>query len=99
MCRTDLHLALGELPPRRPGVVLGHEVVGTVDEVGAGTQRFAVGDRIGVPWLAGTDGTCRFCRRGRGVTPITVSYPMAEAHLALADLADGRYSGAAVLHN
>src|SRR3954454_648042 len=65
VCRTDLHLAVGDLPPRRPGVVPGHEVVGTVDAVGAGTQRFTIGDRIGVPWLAGTDGTCRFCRRGR----------------------------------
>jgi propanol-preferring alcohol dehydrogenase len=64
VCRTDLHLAAGELPPRRPLVVPGHEVVGPVDAVGPGAQRFAVGDRIGVPWLAGTDGSCRFCRRG-----------------------------------
>ena len=64
VCRTDLHLAEGDLPPRRPGVVPGHEVVGRVAAAGIGTTRFAVGDRIGVPWLAGTDGTCRFCRRG-----------------------------------
>jgi propanol-preferring alcohol dehydrogenase len=64
VCRTDLHLAEGDLPPRRPGVIPGHEVVGRVAALGAETTRFAVGDRIGVPWLAGTDGTCRFCRRG-----------------------------------
>jgi propanol-preferring alcohol dehydrogenase len=64
VCRTDLHLAEGDLPPRRRGVTPGHEIVGVVDAVGPGTARFAPGDRIGVPWLARTDGTCRFCRRG-----------------------------------
>jgi alcohol dehydrogenase, propanol-preferring len=64
VCRTDLHLAEGDLPPRRPSVTPGHEVVGRVDAVGSGASRFAVGDRVGVPWLASTDGTCRFCRRG-----------------------------------
>jgi propanol-preferring alcohol dehydrogenase len=65
VCRTDLHLAEGDLVPRRAGVALGHEVVGRVDALGAGSSRFARGDRVGVPWLAGTDGTCRFCRRGQ----------------------------------
>jgi propanol-preferring alcohol dehydrogenase len=64
VCRTDLHLAEGDLPPRRPGVTPGHEVVGTVDAVGPGAQRFSVGNRVGVAWLGGTDGSCRFCRRG-----------------------------------
>lgn len=64
VCRTDLHLAEGDLAPTRPGVTPGHEVVGLVDAFGAGAARFAVGDRIGVPWLGGTDGSCRFCRRG-----------------------------------
>ena len=64
VCRTDLHLAEGDLPPRRPRVIPGHEVVGVVDAVGPGAARFAIGDRIGVPWLGGTDGSCRFCRRG-----------------------------------
>jgi alcohol dehydrogenase, propanol-preferring len=64
VCRTDLHLAECDLPPRRPGVVPGHEVVGVVDAAGPGVSRFAVGDRVGVPWLGGTDGTCRYCRRG-----------------------------------
>ena len=64
VCRTDLHLAEGDLPPRRPGVVPGHEVVGVVDEVGDGCTRFRRGDRVGVAWLARTDGSCRYCRRG-----------------------------------
>ncbi|RBY87737.1 zinc-dependent alcohol dehydrogenase family protein [Blastococcus sp. TF02A-30] len=65
VCRTDLHLAEGDLAPRRPGVVPGHEVVGRVDALGPGATRFALGDRIGVAWLGRTDGTCRFCRAGR----------------------------------
>jgi propanol-preferring alcohol dehydrogenase len=64
VCRTDLHLAEGDLAPKRPDVVPGHEVVGVVDAAAAGVSRFAPGDRVGVAWLGGTDGTCRFCRRG-----------------------------------
>jgi propanol-preferring alcohol dehydrogenase len=64
VCRTDLHLAEGDLPPRRPSVVPGHEIVGRVDALGEGAQRFALGSRVGVPWLAGTDQTCHHCRRG-----------------------------------
>ena len=64
VCRTDLHLAEGDLAPRRPRVTPGHEVVGVVEVRGPGAGRFAVGERIGVPWLARTDGSCRFCRRG-----------------------------------
>ncbi|MBI1377800.1 MAG: zinc-binding alcohol dehydrogenase family protein [Frankiales bacterium] len=65
VCRTDLHLAEGDLPPRRHGVVPGHEIVGHVDALGEGAQRFAEGDGVGVAWLARTDGTCRFCLTGR----------------------------------
>ncbi|HET7488407.1 MAG TPA: zinc-dependent alcohol dehydrogenase family protein [Acidimicrobiales bacterium] len=64
VCRTDLHLAEGDLAPRRPGVVPGHEIVGVVDEVGEGAGRFAPGDRAGAAWLRHTCGRCRFCRRG-----------------------------------
>jgi alcohol dehydrogenase, propanol-preferring len=64
VCRTDLHLAEGDLVPRRRGVTPGHEVVGTVAALGPGAQRLAVGERVGVPWLGRTDGSCRFCRRG-----------------------------------
>jgi alcohol dehydrogenase, propanol-preferring len=65
VCRTDLHLAEGDLTPRHHLVIPGHEVVGIVDEMGSGTSRFAEGDRVGVPWLAHTCGTCRFCTAGR----------------------------------
>lgn len=65
VCRTDLHLAEGDLAPRRPGTVPGHEVVGDVDQVGPGGTRLSVGQRVGVAWLGGTDGTCRFCAAGR----------------------------------
>lgn len=64
VCRTDLHLAEGDLAPRRPEVTPGHEVVGEVVTCGPGTTRFGVGDRVGVAWLAGTDGSCTYCRRG-----------------------------------
>jgi len=64
VCRTDLHLAEGDLRPRRADVTPGHEVVGEVVAAGDGTTRFGPGDRVGVAWLAGTDGSCRYCRRG-----------------------------------
>jgi propanol-preferring alcohol dehydrogenase len=89
VCRTDLHLAEGDLPPRSPDITPGHEVVGEVvatgparpgwpggpggpgqpagvgGPAGAGTTRFRPGDRVGAAWLAGTDGTCGYCRQGR----------------------------------
>jgi propanol-preferring alcohol dehydrogenase len=64
VCRTDLHLAEGDLPPKAPQMTPGHEVVGQVAATGPGVSRFGVGDRVGVAWLAGTDGSCRYCRRG-----------------------------------
>ena len=65
VCRTDLHIAEGDLDVRRPGVVPGHEIVGVVDEVGPGASRFGVGDRVGIAWLRSTCGRCRWCRSGR----------------------------------
>jgi propanol-preferring alcohol dehydrogenase len=66
VCRTDLHVAEGDLPVHRPEVIPGHEVVGEVMEVGpdAGSE-FAGGDRVGIAWLRHTCGVCRFCVRGR----------------------------------
>ena len=64
VCRTDLHLAEGDLAPRRPGVIPGHEVVGEVVACGPRAARFSPGDRVGVAWLGGTCGYCRFCLRG-----------------------------------
>jgi propanol-preferring alcohol dehydrogenase len=65
VCRTDLHVADGELPRPKLPLVLGHEVVGRVDALGAGVARFARGDRVGIPWLGWTCGTCRPCASGR----------------------------------
>jgi propanol-preferring alcohol dehydrogenase len=65
VCRTDLHLAEGDLAPRRPQTVPGHEVVGVVDARGEEAERFSVGDRIGIAWLRGVCGRCRWCRTGR----------------------------------
>lgn len=65
VCRTDLHLLDGELPnPKRP-LILGHEIVASVAGRGAHAERFAVGQRVGVPWLARTCGHCRYCLGGR----------------------------------
>jgi alcohol dehydrogenase, propanol-preferring len=64
VCRTDLHVAEGDLPVHRPGVVPGHEIVGEVEALGSRVTDLAVGDRIGVAWLRHTCGRCRYCRRG-----------------------------------
>jgi len=65
VCRTDLHVADGELPDPKLPLVLGHEVVGRIDAVGAGVTRFAPGDRVGIPWLGSTCDACGPCRSGR----------------------------------
>lgn len=65
VCRTDLHLAEGDLTPRRPRTVPGHEIVGVVDEAGPEAVRFGIGDRVGIAWLRHTCASCRFCRSGR----------------------------------
>ena len=65
VCRTDLHIVDGELAKPKLPLVLGHQIVGVVDELGDGVHDRAVGDRVGIPWLASTDGDCRFCRSDR----------------------------------
>jgi len=64
VCRTDLHVIEGELPRRKLPVIPGHQVVGRVEETGAGATRFTRGTRVGIAWLHKTDGTCSYCRRG-----------------------------------
>ncbi|GAA2343745.1 zinc-dependent alcohol dehydrogenase family protein [Streptomyces caniferus] len=64
VCRTDLHLAEGDLPPHRPSTVPGHEIVGRVAAVGEAVTAFRTGDRAGGAWLRGTCGVCRYCRAG-----------------------------------
>ena len=65
VCRTDLHVAEGDLPPRHGRIIPGHEVVGVVDKRGVGAARFKQGDRVGIAWLRETCGVCVYCRRGR----------------------------------
>jgi alcohol dehydrogenase, propanol-preferring len=89
VCRTDLHLAEGDLVPHRPGTVPGHEVVGEVVATGRAVTGHQIGDRVGIAWLRGTCGTCRYCRRGaENLCPRSV-YTGWDA--------DGGYAGYAVI--
>jgi propanol-preferring alcohol dehydrogenase len=65
VCRTDLHVVMGDLPPHRSPVTPGHEIVGRIVLNGTGSNRFEEGERIGIPWLRRTCTTCRFCTSGR----------------------------------
>jgi alcohol dehydrogenase, propanol-preferring len=64
LCHTDLHTVEGDLPPHKRPVVPGHQIVGVIDALGTGVTAHKDGDRVGVPWLHSTDGTCEFCRCG-----------------------------------
>ncbi len=87
VCRTDLHLSEGDLAPRHPRITPGHEVVGTVVERGPGATRFEPGTRIGIPWLRGTCGRCRFCRRGDENLCVEPSFTGWDADGGFAELA------------
>jgi|SRR5690242_3598131 len=65
VCRTDLHVVEGELPPRKTPIIPGHQIVGIVEALGKGAKRFVVGSRVGTAWLHCTDGTCEYCRAGQ----------------------------------
>ncbi len=65
VCHTDLHILDGELPQPKLPLVLGHQIVGTVAGRGPNAERFQPGERVGVPWLGATDGTCRYCQHGQ----------------------------------
>ena len=62
VCRTDLHIAEGELPPRKQSLIPGHQIVGIIE--GGATATLPLGTRVGVSWVGGVDGTCPYCRRG-----------------------------------
>ena len=92
VCRTDLHVAEGELPVRRAHVIPGHQAVGCIDALGPGTSGLALGQRVGVAWLHGTCGSCAYCLRHQEnlceraeFTGYTVDGGFAEAMLARAD--------------
>jgi propanol-preferring alcohol dehydrogenase len=64
VCRTDLHVTEGELPPRKSPLIPGHQVVGVVEKTGANASRFSIGSRVGIAWLHRTDGSCSYCLAG-----------------------------------
>jgi propanol-preferring alcohol dehydrogenase len=65
VCRTDLHVVDSELPNPKLPLILGHQIVGRVEEIGGENATFAIGDRVGIPWLGWTDGDCAYCRSSR----------------------------------
>jgi propanol-preferring alcohol dehydrogenase len=90
ICRTDLHVVEGELPPRKSPVIPGHQVVGIVEKLGEGATRFRVGARVGVAWLHSTDRTCEYCRTGM---ENLCDHPTFTGYTE-----DGGYAGYAVAH-
>ncbi|TJZ44675.1 zinc-binding alcohol dehydrogenase family protein [Streptomyces piniterrae] len=94
VCRTDLHLAEGDLPPRMALCTPGHEVVGEVVATGPDVRDFRAGDRVGAAWLAGTCGCCRFCRAGRENLCPGSRYTGWDIHGGFADhvLVDARFA-------
>lgn len=65
VCRTDIHIAEGDLPLKKSPLILGHEIVGAVDKIGKNVRKFEIGDRAGVAWLNSACGKCKFCRSNR----------------------------------
>jgi propanol-preferring alcohol dehydrogenase len=89
VCRTDLHVIEGDLPSRRLPLVPGHQAVGTVDRLGPGADRFAIGERVGIAWLRSTCGACEACRAG--------AENLCEASRYTGYHEDGGYAGLAVV--
>ena len=92
VCRTDLHVVDGELPNPKLPLIPGHEIVGRIERLGQASQRFQIGDRIGIPWLGWTCGKCQYCRSHREnlcerarFTGYTIDGGYAEFTLAHAD--------------
>ena len=65
VCRTDLHIVDGDLPEPKFPLILGHQIVGHVEQIGPDVRDFSIGERVGIPWLGWTDGTCRYCQSER----------------------------------
>ena len=96
VCRTDLHVVEGELPPRKSPLIPGHQVVGIVEKLGEGARRFKFGERVGIAWLHHTDQSCEYCRAGMenlcdhpDFTGYTVDGGYAEYALAAEDFVYG----------
>lgn len=93
VCRTDLHVVDGELPHPVLPIVPGHEIVGRVAAMGAGVSGFEIGERVGIPWLGATCGTCPYCRSDRENlcnTPIFTGYTR-DGGFATDTVADARF--------
>jgi len=94
VCRTDLHVVDGELPNPKHPVIPGHEIVGRIDAVGQGVEGFAIGARVGIPWLGSTCGVCPYCasqRENLCDTPIFTGYTR-DGGFATQAIADSRYA-------
>lgn len=94
VCRTDLHVVDGDLPGPKLPIIPGHEIVGRVDALGAGVRELEFGQRVGVPWLGHTDGTCRYCLAGQENLcdrPLFTGFTR-DGGYASAVIADARYS-------
>jgi propanol-preferring alcohol dehydrogenase len=94
ICRTDLHIVAGELPDAELPIVPGHEIVGTVEQIGDGVTGFAAGDRVGVPWLGYSCEQCRFCRARRENLCVDARFTGYQLDGGYADytVADARYA-------
>lgn len=85
ICRTDVHIAEGDLPLKKSPLILGHEIVGVVDEKGADVQNFDIGGRAGIAWLNSTCGKCKFCQSGRENLCTKASFTGWDAHGGFAE--------------
>jgi propanol-preferring alcohol dehydrogenase len=94
VCRTDLHVVDGELPNPTLPIIPGHEIVGRIDALGSGVEGLAIGERVGIPWLGHTDGTCAYCRMQRENLcdhPVFTGFSR-DGGYATAALADARFA-------
>lgn len=64
VCRTDIHIAEGDLPMGKPSLILGHQIVGEIDKIGADVTKYTIGDKVGIAWLNSTCGKCKYCLNG-----------------------------------
>ena len=94
VCRTDLHVVDGELPHPKLPIIPGHEIVGRIDAIGPGVEGLRIGERVGIPWLGHTCGTCSYCAGGRENLcdrPLFTGYTR-NGGFATATIADARYA-------
>src|SRR5208337_1467089 len=94
VCRTDLHVVDGDLPPGKMPVIPGHEIVGRIDAIGDGVEGLKMGERVGIPWLGHTCGACPYCRRDQENLcddPLFTGYTR-DGGFATAAIADARFA-------